>query len=217
MATINPDDLDNTNLNAQNTAEHVQGIYSDLQKLHEESYNARLGLPSPARITLFTLGGSIIGGLGGMLGGWTDASLKYLAANSHRLPSSYNGWFFYHKRKTYFCTKNAMGTAFRSGFKIGGFVGVIFSIEAVMDRIRGQTDFVNTMSAILLPGFAYAWHNNMSRIQAKELIHKGGKIGLIFGLTQDALQYYRGVDVWYLNQWFGIKPMKLTDRLRKLA
>lgn len=152
-----------------------------------------------------------------MLGGWTDASLKYLAANSHRLPTSFNGWFFYHKRKTYYCTKNAMGTAFRSGFKVGGFVGVMFSLEAILDRLRGQMDFVNTMVAVCLPGFTYAWYNKMSKVQAKEIIHKGGKIGLILGLSQDALQYFRGVDVWYLNQWFGIKPMKLSDRLRKYA
>ncbi|TID29331.1 hypothetical protein CANINC_002014 [Pichia inconspicua] len=217
MSTINPDDLDTKNLNAQNNAEHVQEIYSDLRKLHEESYNARLGLPSPARIALFTIGGTAVGGLGGMLSGWTDASLKYLAANSHRLPTSYNGWFFYHKRKTYYCTKNAMGNAFKNGIKIGGFVGIIFSIEALMDKIRGQVDFVNTMTAILLPGFVYAWYNNMSRVQAKELINKGGKIGLLFGLSQDALQYFRGVDVWYLNRWFGIKPMKLSERLRQYA
>lgn len=94
MATINPDDLDTTNLNAQSNAEHIQGIYDDIQKMHEESFKARLGMPSVARVTLFTLGGSIVGGIGGMLSGWTDASLKYLAANSHRLPTSYNGWFF---------------------------------------------------------------------------------------------------------------------------
>jgi hypothetical protein len=217
MTTINPEDLDTTTLNAQSTAEHVQGIYEDIQKLHEDSFNARLGLPAVARITLFTLGGSIVGGMGGMLSGWTDASMKYLAANSHRLPTSYNGWFFYHKRKTYYCTKNAMGNAFRTGGKIGLFVGTIFSIEALLDKVRGQVDFVNTMMAVCLPGFTYAWYNNMAKVQARELIHKGGKIGLLLGLSQDALQYFRGIDVWYLNEWFGIKPMKLSVRLRKYA
>lgn len=217
MATINPDDLDTTNLNAQSTADHVQGIYDDIQKIHKESFNSRLGLPAVARVTLFTLGGSIVGGLGGMLSGWTDSSLKYLAANSHRLPTSYNGWFFYHKRKTYYCTKNAMGNAFRTGFKVGGFVGVMFSIEAMLDYVRGQTDFVNTMMGVCLPGFTYAWYNNMSRVQARDFINKGGRIGLIFGLSQDALQFIRGINVWYLNDWFGIKPMKLSDRLKAYA
>lgn len=217
MATISADDLNTSNLNAQSTEEHVQGIYDDLQRMHEESYKSRLGLPPVARITLFTLGGSLIGGMGGMLGGWTDASLKYLAANSHRLPTSYNGWFFYHKRKTYYCTKNAMGNAFKTGSKVGLFIGTLFSIEAILDKLRGQMDFANTMMAVLLPGFGYAWYNQMSRVQARELIHKGGKIGLILGLSQDALQYFRGVDVWYLNQWFGVKPMKLSDRLKAYA
>lgn len=217
MATINPDDLDTTNLNAQSNAEHIQGIYDDIQKIHEESFNSRLGLPAVARVTLFTLGGAIVGGLGGMLGGWTDASLKYLAANSHRLPTSYNGWFFYHKRKTYYCTKNAMGKAFRTGAKVGGFVGIMFSLEAMLDYVRGQADFANTMVATCLPGFTYAWFGKMSKVQARELIHKGGKIGLVLGLSQDALQYIRGIDVWYLNQWFGIKPMKLSERLRQYA
>lgn len=213
MASINPEELDK-NLNAQSTAEHVQGIYDDLNKLHEESYNSRLGMPAVARITLFTLGGGFVGALGGMLGGWTEASMKYLAANSHRLPTTYNGWFFYHKRKTYYCTKNAMGNAFRNGVKIGGFVGTIFSIEAIFDEIRGEKDFVNTMMAVCLPGFGYAWYNQMSRVQARQIIHKGGKIGLMLGLAQDGLQFIRGVDVWYLNKWFGIKPVKLSQRLR---
>lgn len=217
MTAISPDELDTARLNEQSTHEHVQGIYDDIQKMHEESYKARLGLPAIARVTLFTLGGGIVGGLGGMLGGWTDSSLKYLAANSHRLPTSYNGWFFYHKRKTYYCTKNAMANAFRSGFKVASFVGVIFTTEAAFDYIRGQTDFVNTMMAICLPGFAYAWKNGMTRVQARDFINRGGKIGLLFGLTQDALQFFRGVDVWYLNQWLGIKPRKLSDRLRDYA
>lgn len=215
--TINPDDLDTGNLNRDTTLEHKQGILEDIQKIHEESYQARLGLPSVARITLFSIGGVMVGGLGGMLGGWTDASLRYLAANSHRLPTSYNGWFFYHKRKTYYCTKNAMANAFKTGFKVGGFVGTMFTIEALLDKIRGQVDFVNTIMAVSLPGFAYTWHYQLSKVQAKEVIHKGGKVGLLLGLSQDAFQFFRGIDVWYLNQWFGIKPMKLSDRLRKYA
>lgn len=217
MNAISPEDLDTSRLNAQSTEEHKQGIYDDIQQLHAENFNARLGLPTAARITLFTLGAGLVGGLGGMLGGWTDASLKYLAANSHRLPTSYNGWFFYHKRKTYYCTKNAMSIAFKKGFKVASFVGVIFSTEAFFDYIRGQTDFVNTMMAICLPGFAYAWKSGMSKVQARDLINRGGKIGLLFGLTQDGLQFIRGIDVWYLNQWFGIKPRKLSDRLRDYA
>jgi hypothetical protein len=90
----------------------------------------------------------------------------------------------------------------------------MFSIEAALDWARGQTDFANTMLAVCLPGFGYAWYNQMSRVQAREVIHKGGKIGLTLGLAQDALQYIRGVDVWYLNEWFGIKPVKLSQRLR---
>jgi hypothetical protein len=214
MAAINPDDLDTQNLNAQVHEDQIKGIYDEIQKMYKDSYSNRLGMPAPARVTLFTIGGAFIGGLGGMLGGWTDASMKYLAANSHRLPTSYNGWFFYHKRKTYYCTKDAMGKAFRTGVKVGGFIGVMFSIEAALDWARGQTDFANTMLAVCLPGFGYAWYNQMSRVQAREVIHKGGKIGLTLGLAQDALQYIRGVDVWYLNEWFGIKPVKLSQRLR---
>lgn len=215
MDIIDPAQLDSSTLNSQTSEKQLDLVMQDFKDLTDSSFNDRLGLPPQVRVALFTLAGSIIGGMGGMIHGWTEASLRYLASNSHRLPTNYNGWFFYHKRKTYYCTKGAMSLAMRTGCKVGGFVGCMFAIEAGLDRARGMIDFGNTMMAVCLPGFAYAWWNNMTKVQAKDFISKGGRIGLVFGLAQDGLNFVRGADVWYLRDFLGIKPMKLSDRLRK--
>ncbi|GMM32206.1 hypothetical protein DAMA08_049510 [Martiniozyma asiatica (nom. inval.)] len=209
-------DLDELNLNTLTNAEQQADLVSTLKEIHAISYEERLSLPAPARIALFSLAASSMGAFGGMVHGWSQASLKYLAANAHRLPTSYNGWFFYHKRKTYYCTKNAMSLAFSTGARLGFWIGGIFSLEAGLDWIRGRKDFVNTTMACVLPGFGYAWFKGLGGVQAKELIHKGGKIGLILGLSQDGLNIIRGVDVWWLDEWFGVKPMPLDVRVRKL-
>lgn len=214
MSSISADDFDSLELNGQTNAEQQQSFLDTLQEIQDESFEDRFGLPVPARLTLFGLGAGIMGGVGGMIHGWSQASLKYLAANAHRLPKSYNGWFFYHKRKSYYCTKSAMALAFTTGIRLSSFVVGIFALEAGFDYLRdGQKDWANTAMAISLPGFGYAWAKGMNKVQAKELINKGGKLGVGFGLAQDGLQFIRGADVWYLREWFGIKPMKLKDRI----
>lgn len=214
MASITPDDFDAININAQSTAEQQQSFREALEELQDASFEERFGLPVPARLALLGMGAGIVGAFGGMVHGWSQASLKYLASNAHRLPKSYNGWFFYHKRKSYYCATSAMATAFTTGLKLGAFVIGVFGTEAALDWARnGQKDAADTAMAVCLTGFAYAWAKNMTPVQAKQLINKGGKIGLGFGLAQDGLQFVRGANVWYLNDWFGIKPMRLVDRV----
>lgn len=214
MSSISQEEFDALNVNGQTNAAQQQSFVDTLQEIQDAAFEDRFGLPVAARLSLFGLGAGIIGGVGGMVHGWSQASLRYLAANAHRLPKSYNGWFFYHKRKSYYCAKSAMALAFTTGMRLASFVVGIFALEAGLDWARdGQRDWANTAMAVSLPGFGYAWIKGMNRVQARELIHKGGRIGIGLGLAQDLLQFVRGADVWYLREWFGIKPMKLRDRI----
>ncbi|ODV84499.1 hypothetical protein CANARDRAFT_191114, partial [[Candida] arabinofermentans NRRL YB-2248] len=163
-----------------------------------DAKNERLGLPPSLRITLFSTTAGLLGGCGGMIHGYKLASLRYLASNSHRLPTSKSGWFFYHKRKNYYCLKESMITGFKTSLKLSIWVGLLFSLESSLDSIRGLKDFGNTMMATTLNGFIYAWINQMNKVQSKEYIKKGGRLGIVFGLTQDLYTYIRGGDLWYV-------------------
>ncbi|QPG73864.1 hypothetical protein FOA43_001179 [Brettanomyces nanus] len=213
--SLDPKGLNDRRINEDADGMQRDSFRADVKELEDDNVNERLGLPPVLRVAL--LGGSagLIGGVGGLIHGWQTASLKYLASNSHRLPTTYNGWFFYHRRKMYFCLKQSMATGFKTGMRLGTFVGFMFGIEAVLDKSRGVTDFGNTMMAVCVPGFFYAWWHRMPQVQAKDIIKKGGRMGILFGLTQDLLQFIRGGDVWYLNRFFGIQPKKLRERFAK--
>lgn len=203
--SIDPNNLSDKQINADVKPPEVD---------EKENYDERFGLPPGVRVTMMAGLAGTLGAMGGFAHGYRTSSLKYLASNSHRLPTSYNGWYYYHKRKVYYCMKEAMGLGFGTGSKLAGFVGTIFGLEALLDTVRGQKDFANTTMAVVIPGAFFVWWNNMPKIQANDFIRKGGRIGLGFGLLEDTIQWMRGVDVWYLSK-LGIKPKKLTDRIRE--
>lgn len=212
--SIDPRSLNTRSINQDSHETQMESLKEDAEELKRESEDQRLGLPPALRVFALASSAALIGGLAGLAHGWRTASLRYLASNSHRLPTTYNGWFFYHKRKMYYCLKQGMMLGFSTGVKLGSFVGCIFGIEAGLDKLRGVIDFGNTMMAICVPGFFYAWWHRMPAVQARDFIRKGGRIGIIFGLLQDLFQFCRGADVWYLRRLFGIKPESLTDRIR---
>ncbi|GME73845.1 hypothetical protein B5S31_g911 [[Candida] boidinii] len=210
---MNPNDLQNSDINKY-TPEEIADMKSVTKQFIDENVDERLGLPAALRIPLLSVTAGILGGGAGLIHGYTTASYKYLASNSHRLPTTYNGWFFYHKRKNYYCFKDAMQVGFKTGVKLSSFIAFLFGIEAGLDYVRGVKDFGNTMMATSLSGFLYASFHHMNKYQAVSFVKRGGKLGVLLGLSEDFIQFYRGADVWYLRAVFGIQPMKLVDRLR---
>ena len=214
VSSLDPRNLNNSRINEESRQDQLEELKDDVETLKMESLNERLGLPPAFRVFSLAFTAAIVGSLGGMMHGWKTSSLRYLASNSHRLPTTYNGWFFYHKRKMYYCLKQGMIVGFKTGAKLGGFVGCIFAVEAGFDKLRGVKDFCNTMMAVCIPGVAYSWWHRIPRVQANDFIRKGGRIGIGFGLLEDLFQYIRGADVWYLRRLFGIQPRSLTERIR---
>ncbi|GME77249.1 unnamed protein product [Ambrosiozyma monospora] len=228
--SIDPTQITSTTINSgtvtpKETQQEIKSAISHYIDSDPDSLKQRLGIPAPARVLLFATAGFLAGGLGGMLVGYKSAGLRFLASNSHRLPKSFNGWYMYHKRKGYFCLKESMILGFKTGCKTGGFTMLLFGLEAGLDEMRNKLssygttkdegskwDFTDTMMASCLSGFLYAWVHGLNKVQSKDLIKKGGKAGLLFGLSQDLLQFVRGADVWYLSV-FGVVPMKLKDRI----
>ncbi|KAG7694486.1 hypothetical protein KL933_003693 [Ogataea haglerorum] len=182
-------------------------------ELIDSSRNERLGLPAGIRVPLLVSSAALVGGLSGMVFGYREAGLRFLASNSHRLPTNRNGWFMYHKRKGYYCFAQSFVLGAKTAGKIGLFTAVMFGTEALLDEVRQLKDFGNTMAATTLTGFFYAWALGMKPVQAKNYIRKGGKYGLLLGVAQDALIFSRGGYVWYINGVLGLEPKKLHERI----
>ena len=108
------------------------------------------------------LGGFSVGAISGATNGSQEAGLRFRAENSHRLPSSQKGWYFYHKTKNYQMMFHGIKGAFRTGSRLGLLVGGFFVAEEVVDRYRERQDFLSTLIAgASLGGFYSLWRKKV--------------------------------------------------------
>ena len=80
--------------------------------------NERFHMYPSERLEAFTLTAGIIGGFAGFFDGVKRASLRYLTENSHRMPKTVGGWYFYHKKKNYVMIIDGCATGFKQGCKL---------------------------------------------------------------------------------------------------
>lgn len=122
--------------------------YAHSSPLPDNSYQ-RLSLPSPTRIatltTLTFLSGAFIGGLHGS----RTSALRFRAENAHRLPTTKQGWYFYHKTKNYVGAVGGVAGGLRAGCTFAVWVALFLTIEAAVDRLRGanRIDILREMAA----------------------------------------------------------------------
>ncbi|KAK6456553.1 uncharacterized protein RJT20DRAFT_45554 [Scheffersomyces xylosifermentans] len=178
----------------------VQLEAEDLRK------NERFHLFPYERLEAFTLTAGIIGGLAGFYDGVKRASLRYLTENSHRLPKTVGGWYFYHKKKNYVMIIDGVKTGVKQALKYSTSVGGFFGLEWIIDNyVRcNSTDFLNTTAAATIYSGLFGSFQRLSVVQTRKYVVKGAGLGLGLGLAQDMLRYARGGDVWYLEK-LGIK------------
>ncbi|ODV62836.1 uncharacterized protein ASCRUDRAFT_23932, partial [Ascoidea rubescens DSM 1968] len=158
----------------------------------------RFNLPPYVRLPIISMGTSLFGFISGCYEGYSKASLRYLAENSHRLPRNVKGWYFYHKRKNYYCLKEGMVEGFKYSPKISFIITSYFSFEALLDTIRQKKDFLNSVISTTTFCYAYAHYVKLSKYQKINMVKKGLKFGLAFGLIQDFFIYRRNGNLWYL-------------------
>ena len=166
----------------------------------------RFNIPAFVRLPTIFMGTSLFGFISGCYEGYSKASLRYLAENSHRLPRNVKGWYFYHKRKNYYCLKDGMVEGFKYSWKISFLITGYFSFEAFLDTVREKRDFLNSVVSTTLFFYAYSHYVKLSKFQKINMVKRGFKFGLASGLVQDFLIYRRNGNVWYLNA-IGIKPL----------
>ncbi|KAJ7117387.1 hypothetical protein C8R43DRAFT_902050 [Mycena crocata] len=89
----------------------------------------------PQRVYTVPLGAVLIGMVIGVNRGSRLASLRFLAENAHRTPTTQKGWYLYHKTKNYRVMLGALRGAARDGAYLGavtlGWVGLEEALVAV--------------------------------------------------------------------------------------
>jgi hypothetical protein len=116
----------------------------------------RAGLEEKPRVILMTTIGSLWGfGIGAFLGG-RQSGLQYLAENAHKLPTTVQGWYFYHKTKNYKMMLGGMKKGMRYAGKTGGLCLLYGSLEAALDGVRQEPDVLNSVAAGVMTGTIFS-------------------------------------------------------------
>ncbi|ORX45466.1 hypothetical protein DM01DRAFT_239652, partial [Hesseltinella vesiculosa] len=137
----------------------------------------RAGLTVKPRLVAMTGMGSLWGfGIGAFLGG-RQSGLQYLAENAHRLPTTVQGWYFYHKTKNYRVMLGGIKRGARYAFKTGGLCLVYGAIEAGMDDIRGEADVFNSVAAGISTATLFASLTKLPRSSFRYSMLFGAMLG----------------------------------------
>lgn len=122
------------------------------------AFESRLSMSSLSRVPLagvvaFSLGMSL-----GMAEGSRNAGLQFRAEHSHRMPTSHPGWYLYHKTKSYRSMYAGLGEGLKMGARLGIWTSLAFTLESTIDRCRGRSDALSTVTASLTTaGVFSAW------------------------------------------------------------
>lgn len=80
--------------------------------------DATIRLSIPPRLMVVPATAFIVGSAIGMVRGGRNASLRFLAENAHRPPTTVQGWYFYKKTKNYKVMWGALKGAGRESVKV---------------------------------------------------------------------------------------------------
>ncbi|KAG5355718.1 hypothetical protein CJU89_5427 [Yarrowia sp. B02] len=179
---------------AEKSSQAVRDILSYKQQDSTQRFNTK----PEARILSVVIATTSFGFLSGFYTGYKRNALRFLAENSHRMPKTVQGWYYYHKNKNYHVLSGGMAQGFKYAATMTTCGIAFFGLEAYLDHVRGTIDFFNTLAATMAAGSVYSLWYRLSRQQTINTLRRGAVAGLALGLAQDGLRYVRGNDLWYL-------------------
>ncbi|KAJ7047595.1 hypothetical protein C8F04DRAFT_937026 [Mycena alexandri] len=104
---------------------------NDAQQVKSASYAFTI----PQRMYTVPLGAVLLGTVVGVNRGARLASLRFLAENAHRTPTTQKGWYYYHKTKNYRVILGALRGAARDGAYLGATTLAWVGIEQGFNRL----------------------------------------------------------------------------------
>ncbi|KAJ7086658.1 hypothetical protein C8R44DRAFT_820684 [Mycena epipterygia] len=140
-------------------------------------------LTVPARLSV-PLATGLLGAMIGIKRGGQLASMRFLAENAHRTPTTQKGWYLYHKTKNYRVMLGALRGAARDGAYLGavgvGWVGLEEGLRAVgWGRVAMSGAGVGT-AGLFCALYRMAWKTSLSM----------GALGLAGGGSLDVLLWW---------------------------
>jgi hypothetical protein len=103
----------------------------------------------PPRIYLLPTVATAVGICLGAIRGSREESLRFLAENAHRRPTTVQGWYFYNKTKNYRVLLAGLKGSGREAAKLGGIALGWVGLEEGCRRIGGE---VEEWSAVVAGG-----------------------------------------------------------------
>ncbi|KAI7893704.1 uncharacterized protein EV154DRAFT_460479 [Mucor mucedo] len=160
--------------------------------LEETNGLVRAGLSTKPRLLLMTTIGTFWGfSIGAFLGG-QQSGLQYLAENAHKLPTTVQGWYFYHKTKNYRMMLGGVKRGLKFAGKTGGLCLLYGSVEAAIDDVRGEADVLNSVTAGIATGTIFSTLTKLTRGSFRYSVIFGAMFGLAAGGLSDLHRYASG-------------------------
>ncbi|KAI8061503.1 uncharacterized protein B0P05DRAFT_590666 [Gilbertella persicaria] len=152
----------------------------------------RAGLATKPRLLLMTSVGGFWGFSMGAFLGARQSGLQYLAENAHKLPTTVQGWYFYHKTKNYRMMLGGIKRGIRFAGKTGGLCLLYGGIESALDDVRGEPDVLNSVVAGVTTGTIFSVLTRLSRGSFRYSMMFGAVFGLAAGGLSDLHRYASG-------------------------
>ncbi|KAH6577256.1 hypothetical protein BASA50_000945 [Batrachochytrium salamandrivorans] len=173
--------------------------------------------PSLLWTVKLTLGGASAGFVSGAGLRAHTCSLQFLAENSHRLPHTVGGWFFYHRYKQLAMIKAGGIGGVRYAGRFAFLSAVFGTAEHMISKWVTETEiFVNALGAGLITAAIFTQMSGLSRQASRRGYIYGGVCGAAIGLLEDTFALLNGYSIktprlsefsWksYLDgsRWFG--------------
>jgi len=100
-----------------------------------EHEDAAIRLTVPRRLMVVPATAFMVGCAIGMVRGGRKASLRFLAENAHRPPTTVQGWYFYKKTKNYKVMWGALKGAGTEAVKVTALAGGYVGLEEGLERV----------------------------------------------------------------------------------
>jgi hypothetical protein len=183
-----------------------QPLTDDIESLVPyDASNDRLSMSPSSRIIIGLMGGLFAGVAGGFLRGFNAATLRFMAENAHRKPSSQKGWYFYHRSKQQYSMVAGMKLAGRTGLVFSLLTGSFFILEDQFDRMRGgEKDVLSSVMAGTVTGGLYSVLRKERWAASGRILTAGFKGGLAVGALQDIVSLMKGRRISYVERVKGL-------------